>query len=70
MKIWGVQEVAQTWEHLETKHFLNKADTNLNFPNVFYFHPIIPVQNHHLCWIAQKQKLNHLATTLNLFKLP
>lgn len=39
MKIWGVQEVAQTQEHLKTKHFLNKADTNLNFPNVFYLHP-------------------------------
>lgn len=28
---------------------------------------IIPVQNNSLCWMSQKQKLNHLAMILNLF---
>jgi len=38
MKIWGVQQVAHPQENLKSKHFPNKADRKLNFPNVFYFH--------------------------------
>lgn len=70
MKIWRVQEVAQTQEHLKIKHFPNKADTKLNFPNIFYFHPYHSCTEQQPLLYSTEGKLNHPATTLHLFKLP